>query len=181
MALYTKKGDEGDTFLCDGSKTSKADARVSAYGDVDETNAAIGIATSVCDDARLLDTLGRIQSDLFRLGNELAMPNGSRAVAPIDAQRIAQLEEWIDEAEAETSALTNFILPGGSPTAAALHLARTVCRRAERNVVALAKGQDISPNVLVYLNRLSDLLFALSRLANHRAGIADVVWTAPKS
>jgi len=165
-----------------GGRVPKDHIRVTAYGDVDETNAAVGLAmvTSPADFESSL--LASIQRDLFSIGGALATPEPERlkqaqrdkvVVAPA---RIAALEAAIDAADRELPALTAFVLPGGSPKAAAFHLARTVCRRAERNVVALNHLEPVAADVLVYLNRLSDLLFTLARLANHRAGAADVTW-----
>jgi len=175
MKLYTKRGDDGTTGLIGGSRVRKDDIRVAAYGDVDETSAAIGLAIAASDDdaARILR---QVQADLFALGAELAtQPGRSPQVAMANAD-IDRLEQWIDQATAETAPLKNFVLPGGSEAASRLHAARTVCRRAERAVVALAGAQTVGPLAVAYLNRLSDLLFALARRANKRAGIADVPW-----
>ena len=181
--IYTRTGDKGDTALATGETVRKTDARVEAYGSVDETNACIGLARIHCrDDAVLDQMLGRIQNELFDLGADLAtpergLPEGAMALRILDAQ-VARLESEIDHLNAELSPLNSFVLPGGSQAAAALHLARTVCRRAERQAVALADlpGQDVSGPALRYLNRLSDLLFTASRWANAR-GEGDVVWT----
>lgn len=182
VKIYTKTGDTGDTSLMGGGRVPKDHARVAAYGDVDETNAAIGLARAA-EPSGLLDTLlGDIQRDLFAIGGALATPEPERLrsaqrdkmiVAP---ERIAALELAIDDAERELPPLASFVLPAGSPKAAAFHLARTVCRRAERAVVALSHAEPVRPEILTYLNRLSDLLFMLARLANKRAGIADVTW-----
>lgn len=181
MKLYTRQGDAGETGLFGGQRVSKCDARVACYGEVDETNAAIGLAVAGCSDARIREQLLAIQSELFIIGGELATPASSAAptrIAPADVER---LERWIDEAMDQVPPLRQFVLPGGAPMAAQLHLARTVCRRAERAVVALAAHETTSPTIVVYLNRLSDLLFALARLANVRAGVPDVPWQAPPS
>jgi len=181
MKLYTKRGDDGSTGLIGGGRVSKDDLRVTAYGDVDETNAAIGVVAAQCTDGEINSILHRIQHDLFVLGTELATPSGTGARLTIDEFRVSQLERWIDAATAEVSPLKNFILPGGAAPAAALHLARTICRRAERTVVNLGRKESVGPLAIVYLNRLSDLLFALARLANHRSGVADVPWLVPKA
>ncbi len=181
MKLYTKSGDDGSTALFGGGRVPKNNLRVTAYGEVDETNAAIGLALAADPDPQVAEPLRRIQSDLFVLGAELATPADRVAQVQLAESHITQLERWIDEACAETPALRAFVLPGGTPAAAALHLARTVCRRAERALVTLAQHEPVRPAAIVYLNRLSDLLFALARRANHRAGVADVPWIAPSS
>ena len=179
MKLYTRTGDSGETALFDGTRVSKADPRVDAYGEVDELNAVLGIARAAGPDSELDARLARLQQDLFALGARLADPASriaSRVTkAAITDEDVARLEGWIDRADAEVPPPKRFILPGGSPLAAALHLARTICRRAERHVVAL--GPDaVEPVLVVYLNRLSDLLFVLARLANHRAHVAEPEW-----
>jgi cob(I)alamin adenosyltransferase len=179
VKLYTRTGDSGETALFDGTRVSKADPRVDAYGDVDELNAVLGLARAAGSDAELDAQLARIQQDLFALGARLADPASriARRVtkAAIADEDVSRLEGWIDRADAEVPPLKRFILPGGAPLAATLHLARTVCRRAERHVVGL--GPDaVEPVLVVYLNRLSDLLFALARLANHRARVAEPEW-----
>ena len=180
MKLYTKQGDDGSTGLIGGTRVPKNDPRVATYGDVDETNAAIGAVIAGCGDEETAATLRCIQAELFVLGAQLATPAGDQPKFLIDESHVKQLEQWIDAASAEVSALRNFILPGGSVTAAGLHVARTVCRRAERAVVALAQQQPVEPHAMVYLNRLSDLLFALARQANGRAGVEDIPWHPPK-
>ena len=181
MKLYTKSGDDGTTGLIGNRRVSKSDQRIAAYGDVDETNAAIGIVLAAsADDPELADPLRRIQSDLFVLGAQLATPGDRQPKCSINKQLVEQLEHWIDESSARVPPLKQFVLPGGSTTAAGLHLARTICRRAERAVVALAKDEPVDPLALVYLNRLSDLLFALARQANQLAGVEDIPWTAPE-
>jgi len=191
VKIYTKTGDEGETGLFGGARVPKDDARVAAYGDVDELNAAIGLARAL-DPRDFADTLLQsIQRDLFTIGAELASPDpaklqkalarsggagGAGAGAAIGTSHVAALEEAIDDHEARLAPLKNFILPGGAPKAATLHLARTVCRRAERTNVALSRHQNISPAILQYLNRLSDLLFVLARAANAQAGHPDVKW-----
>jgi cob(I)alamin adenosyltransferase len=159
----------------------KNDARVAAYGDVDELNACIGMARSIESMPRIDEILVPIQRDLFAIGALLATPDfekmkGHLVKARIDEDRIAELEHAIDDGERELDPLRAFILPGGSPKAAALHVARTVCRRAERQVVALQAGTELPPLALVYINRLSDLLFTLARVASRRAGMGEVTW-----
>lgn len=181
MKLYTKNGDDGSTALFGGGRVPKNNLRVTAYGDVDETNAAIGLALAADPDPHIAAPLRRIQSDLFVLGAELATPADKTPHVQLADLHIIQLEHWIDEACAETAPLQNFVLPGGAPPAAALHLARTICRRAERSLVTLAQHEPVRSAALIYLNRLSDLLFALARRANHRANVSDIPWIAPPS
>ncbi|HEY3279640.1 MAG TPA: cob(I)yrinic acid a,c-diamide adenosyltransferase [Gemmatimonadales bacterium] len=173
--IYTKTGDEGETGLFGGDRVPKDHLRVAAYGEVDELNAAIGFAASLDPpslDAAFLET---IQRDLFTIGAELASPDPSKAQHVGQAQ-VGALEHMIDGHEAKLPPLKNFILPGGTAKGAAFHLARTVCRRAERTVVALARAQQINPDVVKYLNRLSDFLFVLARTANAQAGRPDIQW-----
>ncbi|MEK6798279.1 MAG: cob(I)yrinic acid a,c-diamide adenosyltransferase [Planctomycetota bacterium] len=181
MKLYTRTGDDGSTGLAGNVRVAKDDLRVAAYGEVDETNAAIGVAIAVYADPAMAEQLKRIQSDLFVLGAELAAPAGGTTSNSIGADDVARLESWIDEATAKVPALRCFVLPGGSSGSAALHFARTVCRRAERAVVALRRREQVGEHALIYLNRLSDLLFALARLSNRQAGLDDVPWIAPNA
>lgn len=179
--IYTRTGDTGDTALFGGGRVPKDDARVDAYGDVDELNATLGLARSIEMMPRIDEVLAPVQRDLFAIGALLATPDRDRmqqqlAKARIDEGRIEQLERAIDEGESELEPLKAFILPGGTPKSAALHVARTVCRRAERRVVQLAREEEIPGDVIVYLNRLSDLLFVLARLANERGGAPEVTW-----
>ena len=181
MKIYTKTGDAGDTGLFGGGRVPKNHPRVEAYGDVDELNAVVGMARAIELMPRIDEVLVPIQRDLFGLGALLATPDREKMQrqlekARIDEERIEQLERAIDAAESELEPLTTFILPGGTPKAAALHVARTVCRRAERRVVALQDEAELPPLVVIYLNRLSDLLFVLARLANRRAGAGEVTW-----
>jgi cob(I)alamin adenosyltransferase len=178
MKLYTKTGDDGTTGLFGGGRVKKASSRVEAYGTVDETNAVIGVARA-SGLAPVVDAvLERVQEDLFTLGAELACVPGResklhmKVLGEVDIHR---LEVAIDEADAACESLKAFVLPGGSPQAAALHLARTVCRRAERATLAVDDG-PVRGDVVVYLNRLSDLLFALARRANVIAKVSDVPW-----
>lgn len=181
MKIYTRTGDAGETALFGGGRVSKDHHRVAAYGTVDELNAAVGAAVAHVGDAEVRERLERVQHDLFALGAILAtLPRDDDKphphVPPMPRERIGDMESWMDEAEAELPALTQFVLPGGTAGAAALHLARTVCRRAERAVVHLATLEPVDDDVVPFLNRLSDLLFTLARLENHRAGVDDVTW-----
>ena len=179
MKIYTKTGDGGDTGLFGGPRVRKSDPRVEAYGEVDELNAAVGAARALVEDPEIDAELGRVQSELFCVGAELATPHGAKArsaIPPVDAAWTARLEALIDAWEAELPPLTRFVLPGGTRTAAALHVARTVCRRAERRVVSLVAEQEIDARVLPYLNRLSDLLFVAARVANRRARRDEPTW-----
>lgn len=181
MRIYTRTGDEGDTGLFGGGRVPKDDARVDAYGEVDELNAVVGFARAVDPMSRIDDLLEPIQRDLFSIGAILATPNLDKmqeqlTKARIDDARIAGLEKAIDDVEAELEPLRAFILPGGTRKSAALQVARTVCRRAERRVVHLQHTVAIPTVATIYLNRLSDLLFVLARLANHRAGAAELTW-----
>jgi cob(I)alamin adenosyltransferase len=183
LRIYTRTGDAGDTGLFGGGRVPKNHPRVEAYGDVDELNAAIGFARSIEQMSRIDEVLVPIQRDLFAIGALLATPDREKMrqhleKARVDEERIGQLERAIDDGDRELEPLRSFIVPGGSPKAAALHLARTICRRAERRVVSLTdSGIDEIPQVVViYLNRLSDLLFTLARVANRRAGAGEVTW-----
>ena len=181
MKIYTRTGDQGTTALFGGGRVSKAHIRVAAYGDVDELNSAIGVVRSTEPVAFADALLESIQRDLFSIGGHLATPDPGKVAqalekASLSAGRIAEFERAIDEADRVLPALRAFVLPAGVPKATALHLARTVCRRAERQVVLLAEQDTVPELFLVYLNRLSDLLFTLARLANHEAGTGDVTW-----
>jgi cob(I)alamin adenosyltransferase len=179
VKIYTKTGDTGETSLFDKTRLSKADARVDAYGEVDELNACLGAARAARLDADLTGVLEQIQSELFAVGARLADPSSRIAdrvqKAAITDAEVKQLEVMIDRLEADLPPLRRFILPGGSNAGALLHLARTVCRRAERRVVGLGPGA-VEPIIIVYLNRLSDLLFVMARVANQRAGTPEVEW-----
>ena len=170
--VYTKSGDSGETSLVDGSRVSKADPRVAAYGDVDELNSWLGLTRLSLADESLDEILATIQNELFILGADLATPF-PLAVPRIEEAHVANLESTIDRLMSELEPLREFILPGGSPAAAHLHVARTIARRAERLVVSLAAMAEINRAGLIYLNRLSDLLFVLARIANCRAGIPE--------
>jgi cob(I)alamin adenosyltransferase len=181
VPLYTRTGDAGETALFDGSRVSKADPRVDAYGEVDELGAWLGVVRSQLADHQphLTEQLVHVQRDLFAVGALLADPRhriAARVVkAGIGDADISRLEGWIDAAAAETRPLRRFILAGGSPAAASLHLARTVCRRAERRAVSLGADQ-VDALVIIYLNRLSDLLFAMARAVNARTGTPEIEW-----
>ena len=181
MKIYTKTGDSGDTALFGGDRVSKSHPRVEAYGDVDELNAMLGVVRAVEDMPRIDEVLVSIQRDLFAIGALLATPDRDKMrlhldKARIDEARIVELERTIDAGDGELDPLRAFVIPGGTPKAAALHVARTVCRRAERHVVELGAGVELPPLVIIYLNRLSDLLFTLARVANHRAQAGEVTW-----
>ncbi len=180
MRIYTKTGDAGETGLVGGSRVSKAHVRVEAYGDVDELNAVIGQARSLGSDPELDEFLAFSQSVLFELGAELATPTGGKQRSSgICQEDIEQVETIIDKLQAELTPLKTFILPGGTPFASSLHLARTVCRRAERKAIMVVHaGEEVAQEPLIFLNRLSDALFVLARIACHRAGEPDVPWLA---
>jgi cob(I)alamin adenosyltransferase len=180
--IYTRTGDAGDTGLFGDRRVRKDNIRVEAYGAVDELNSVLGVARSNLSDKNLGKLIGRIQSELLTVGADLATPlesgesHGRATVVRVTADTASALEPEIDLLESELPTLTRFILPGGSPGASHLHLARTVCRRAERQCVSLSAVELINPAVITYLNRLSDLLFVMARAANSREGVADVVW-----
>jgi cob(I)alamin adenosyltransferase len=189
VKIYTKTGDTGQTSLLGGVRVSKADPRVDAYGAVDEANAAIGVARAAGVPSDIDSALEWIQRDLFALGASLADARGrargeDQTIRPAGRVKqdskmqlaeadIARLEAWIDEGEKSLPALRRFILPGGTPAGSALHMARTITRRAERRIVALG---DVDPLQIIYINRLSDLLFVIARVTNHRAGVFEAEW-----
>ena len=178
MKIYTKTGDDGSTGLIGGGRIKKCDARLDCYGTVDELNAALGLAATKAP-AELVDRLRAVQNDLFVIGSHLAVPDGSPHAAslpPLDESIIARLEMQIDSADTALPPLQNFILPGGTETAARLHVARTTCRRAERLLVDFAQDRPVPAIVLTYLNRLSDWLFVEARLANQSAKVNDIPW-----
>lgn len=178
MKIYTKTGDDGTTGLFGGERVPKDAVRIEAYGTVDELNAVLGIVRCHNEDKKLDGYLHEIQNDLFNLGADLATPLSVKNdyVVRIKSMDCEKLEKWIDEFDAELPALTNFILPGGHVSAAYLHLARNVCRRAERLTVRLSREESIGENVLIYLNRLSDLLFVMARWVNHATGHSEIKW-----
>lgn len=184
MKIYTRRGDSGETGLFGGDRVPKTDRRVEAYGSIDEVNAAIGLALALDREEGHLDAerLVRVQEDLFTVGARLAAADPEKAegrgsIPTLGPERVDALEEWIDELDEELSELDAFILPGGGPVGAQLHVARTVCRRAERAVVGLLEEQpELEETVVPYVNRLSDLLFTLGRAANRRAGEPEHRW-----
>jgi len=179
LKIYTKTGDLGETSLLGGVRVPKDHLRVAAYGDVDETNAAVGAVRALAS-PRLGRLLFAIQKELFAIGAQLADPThrvaSRQAKSALSALNVRRLEKAIDDREEAMPPLRSFVLPGGTPTAALLHQARTVCRRAERSIVTLAREVDVDPRIIVYLNRLSDLLFVLARHENHRAGVEEERW-----
>jgi len=179
MRIYTKTGDDGTTGFLGPGRVPKDDLRIEAYGTIDELNSVLGVARAHGLDVQLDELVRRLQDELFALGSALAdpLPQGTFHNVITDAH-VASLEQTIDALEAELDPLTQFILPGGTASASQVHLARTVCRRGERLVVKLSRVQHehVSKTLIVYLNRLSDLLFVLARVLNHRAGIGDTVW-----
>lgn len=181
MKIYTRTGDTGQTGLFGGPRVAKDDARIEAYGTVDELNAVLGVVAAGDLPAELEEILLPVQHELFEIGAELATPEpAAHRTATIDEAPIARMEQQIDRLEAKLEPLKVFILPGGTPTAAHLHVARTVCRRAERRLVTLARRDErVSERLIIYLNRLSDLLFVMARRANALAGQADIPWEKP--
>ncbi len=187
MKLYTRTGDDGSTGLFGGRRVGKDDLRLDAYGTVDECNAHVGAARAVplgkdaAAAARLDQILAAVQSRLFDLGADLATPDdspGAKTVRRLDAADVAEAERWIDEVDGGNPPIRTFILPGGGECAARLHVARTVCRRAERLMVALSRREMVNPQAIIWVNRLSDLLFALARRVNALHGISDTPWSS---
>lgn len=177
MKLYTRTGDAGQTGLIGGGRISKDVLRLDAYGTVDELNAALGLVA--CLDAQWARRLAAVQSELFVIGSHLAAPDGGTAnvtLPTLPEEAVGRMEGEIDRAEEALAPLASFILPGGSEASARLHLARCICRRAERLCVALSREAPVEKEIIIHLNRLSDWLFAHARLANHEAGVADVAW-----
>ena len=182
--IYTRTGDQGETALFGGGRVAKSNVRVEAYGSVDELNSVLGWAMTQLE-AGLLTRLEQVQADLFTIGAILATPEertrGRKPSIPsLREERVKDLELWIDEMEAELPELRTFILPGGSPGGAAVHVARTVCRRAERRVVALSTEESIQTVIVTYLNRLSDLLFVLARSVNQKTSVPERAWLPPE-
>lgn len=177
--IYTKTGDGGETSLGDGKRVSKTHPRIVAYGTVDELNSSLGVVLAMTNELVFADWLKHIQNDLFDVGADLCVPESDEppAYTPlrVTEEQVSRLEQWIDTANENLSPLKSFILPGGSVAAAFLHVARTVCRRSEIEVIRLTAIEKINPNVVIYLNRLSDLLFVLARCANGN-GRDDVLW-----
>ena len=190
--IYTRTGDDGSTGLVGGDRVPKDSLRVEAYGEVDELNAALGIARTCAEKglktenaekfrtkgAQLLEQISLLQNELFDLGAELATPPGKEwpTMATISASQVERLEHWIDDHTKDIPELRSFVLPGGTDLNASLHLARTICRRAERRVLTLSRHEKVSALALTYLNRLSDLLFAMARAESHRTGTAEYLW-----
>lgn len=187
MKIYTKHGDQGETGLFGGARVPKDHLRIQAYGTLDELNAALGLALATQPGmlslaATVAARLRRVQSEIFQLGAELATPSGKTVpILLVDLSNVEEQEKEIDEMEKMLAPLKAFILPGGCPVAAQLHLARTICRRAERELVILHRSEPLRPAVLQYVNRLSDYLFVTSRYVNHLAKIDDIPWIAPKA
>lgn len=179
--VYTRTGDDGTTALGGGQRLPKDAARIEAYGTVDELNSVLGVALCCGLESRVDFMLRRIQNELFHLGSDLCILEADKARMPvpqIEARHVEMLEDEIDFLQKDLEPLTNFVLPGGSPGAAQLHIARTVSRRAERRLVTLSRDEPVGPHTLQYLNRLSDLLFVMSRIENRDKGVADVTWNS---
>lgn len=178
MNIYTKTGDRGDTSLFGGQRVPKDALRIEAYGTVDELNSVLGIVRADNADTEIDEILAGVQDQLFDLGADLATPRSAdkKPIKRIETRDAQQLEKVIDELEPTLKPLRSFILPGGSPVAARLHFARTVCRRAERAVVRLSRNEDIGESVMSYLNRLSDMLFVLARYANQKSKVPEIRW-----
>lgn len=191
MAIYTRTGDKGKTSLFSGRRVSKADLRVEAYGTIDELNSAIGVVLAETQNAKvksqnynskLKSELEKIQNDLLEIGSSLANPTTPYNLHPTTylSKRVKEFEKFIDQMTEQMPALKNFILPSGGKTGAFLHLARAVCRRAERRIVALNNKQKIDNNIIIYLNRLSDLLFTMARFANFKEKKKEIIWRGRK-
>jgi len=181
--IYTRRGDDGSTGLFGGPRVHKDDLRVAAYGDVDELNSALGVAREELPEGDLRALADALQSELFTLGAQLATPDASAApkeIPRIVPEQVARLEGEIDRLTGELPPMKNFILPGGSRAGAALHFCRTICRRAERKMVELARSSPVPPEALAYVNRLSDLLFVMARAANLRSGGREIPWVPSK-
>lgn len=180
MKIYTKGGDKGETGLFGGKRVSKDSIRIEAYGSVDELNSFLGLAEIEIRDSAVKEEIRNIQNQLFDVGADLATPDDSKAekfnIKRISEEYSFKLEKLIDEYDSKLDDLKNFILPGGSKGAAMLHVCRTIARRAERNVVSLSKTESINKNIVIYLNRLSDLFFVLSRFENKVSNIPDIPW-----
>jgi cob(I)alamin adenosyltransferase len=177
--IYTRRGDDGTTSLGGGQRVSKDSLRVRAYGAVDELNSALGLVRALGVAPRLEEMLAVIQPQLFGLGSDLCFLQADKArldIPQVEAAQVKQVEHWIDELTETTGPLTDFVLPAGPVSVAQLHVARTICRRAEREVLALAHAEAISPNDLAYLNRLADLLFVMARYESHHRGVAETFW-----
>ena len=179
--VYTRTGDDGSTGLGGGQRVPKDSARIAAYGTVDELSSGVGVAVALGLDAKLAAALGRIQNELFNVGSDLCILEEDKAAMPVpgvEERHVDALERLMDELQGELDPLENFILPGGTPGAAQLHVARTVCRRAEREVIHLGRQEPIGQWVVRYLNRLSDALFVMARYENLKRGVPDVLWNS---
>jgi len=179
--VYTRTGDDGTTGLGGGQRVPKDSARIAAYGTVDELSSVIGVAGALGLDPKLAAALGRIQNELFNVGSDLCILEEDKAAMPVpvvEERHVEALERLMDELQSELTPLENFILPGGTPGAAQLHVARTVCRRAEREVIHLSRQEPVGPWVVRYLNRLSDALFVMARYENLKRGVPDVLWNS---
>jgi cob(I)alamin adenosyltransferase len=177
MKIYTRTGDKGDTSLFGGQRVPKDAQRIEAYGTVDELNSVLGIVRADSRDPQIDEVLEHVQNSLFDLGADLATPRSlNRTIKRIAPKDTAALEKYIDLLEPKLKALRSFVLPGGSPVAARLHFSRTICRRAERVIVRLSRNEDIGDEIMIYLNRLSDLLFVLARYANRVADVPETKW-----
>lgn len=177
MAIYTRKGDAGETSLIGGRRVAKDDTRMEAVGKVDELNSVLGVVISFSENTELKEILSKIQRTLFVVGSDLATPAGEKIAIPrLSPQKIAELEQVIDKIDEELPKIQSFILPGGSKTASLVHLARVICRDAERKVVALNRHERVNEAVPVYLNRLGDLLFVLARSINYRKKVPETLW-----
>jgi cob(I)alamin adenosyltransferase len=179
--VYTRTGDDGTTGLGGGQRVPKDSARIAAYGTVDELSSGVGVAVALGLDPQLAAALGRIQNELFNVGSDLCILEEDKAAMPVpvvEERHVDALERQMDELQSELTPLGNFILPGGTPGAAQLHVARTVCRRAEREVIHLSRLEPIGPWVVRYLNRLSDALFVMARYENLKRGEQDVLWNS---
>jgi cob(I)alamin adenosyltransferase len=179
--VYTRTGDDGTTGLGGGQRVPKDSVRIAAYGTVDELSSAIGVAVALGLDPKLAAALARIQNELFNVGSDLCILEEDKAAMPVpvvEERHVDDLERLMDELQSELTPLENFILPGGTPGAAQLHVARTVCRRAEREVIRLSRQEPVGPQVVRYLNRLSDALFVMARYENLKRGVPDVLWNS---
>jgi cob(I)alamin adenosyltransferase len=179
--VYTRTGDDGTTALGSGDRVPKDSPRIAAYGAVDEVNSCVGAAIAAGLDPSLETRLSAVQNELFHLGSDLCVPEAGkqrRPVPTIEPRHVEALERWMDEMSAELAPLENFVLPGGTPGAALLHVARAVCRRAERDAIVLSRSEPIGASVVAYLNRLSDALFVAARYENRKRDIPDVLWNS---
>ncbi len=176
MSIYTRYGDKGQTVTLGGKSVPKDDPRVEANGSVDELNALLGVCISFMEEGAAKKLLSNVQKELFVVGSELAASGKTKPSMTISLRHISEMESEIDKMESELSPLHHFILPGGSKTASMLHFARTVCRRAERSVVTLSKKEKINPQIIIYLNRLGDMLFILARYTNRKKRVDEVIW-----